>query len=244
MTKSLQILHNIHIVLVEPENPGNIGSAARAMKTCGLSQMTLVRPRCDLDHEDVRKMAHRSRDIVKNARLEEDLATVLNDMHFSVGTTMRKRHTNFPYYSPQEISDKIFSMGEDRKTALVFGNERNGLSNDDLELCMVRSTIATATQNPALNLAQSIMIYCHTLYSNALENKGSYGWESANSQQLETVYARLRQALESRGFEPNDGMDAFITRFKRILGRAQPEERDVMLMHKILQVLEREKDKM
>lgn len=230
-------LHDICIVLVQPESPGNIGAAARAMKTSGLSDMRLINP-CETDHVDVRKMAHRSLDIVRSAKHFNRLEEALADCHLVIGTTMRRRHNKFPNYTPEEAVQKVFEIKDGLRAAFVFGSERNGLSNRDLNLCGVHATIPTATQNPALNLAQAVMLFANSLYRQSLKEKPHYQYEPASQQELAVFYEHLEKAIRATSFRPRDNMETFLSRFKRLVGRAIPEQRDVNTLHKIVQILE------
>jgi len=234
------LLENICIVLVRPESPGNIGSVARAMKTSGLSDLRLVNP-CETDHADMRRMAHRSREIVLAAGRFPGLKEAVADCHLVVGTTMRRRHNPFPLIMPEQAAEKVFGMADGLRAAFVFGSERNGLDNSDLSLCGVHSTIPIATQNPALNLAQAAMIYCNTLFRMSVEQPPQKELEPATQAELEHLYRHLRQAIEKTSFIPRDDMDTFLSRFRRLVGRAHPEQRDIQLLHKIVQILSEEK---
>ncbi len=230
-------LENIVIVLVNPESPGNIGAVARAMKTSGLSRLRLVNP-CTTDHADIRKMAHRSRDIVNRAGLYSTLRDAVSDCHLAVGTTMRKRHNPFPHVTPEGCAETIFRLDDSLSAAVVFGNERNGLSNEELSVCGIHSSIPIATKNPALNLAQAVMIYANTFYRYATESPPAMDMLKAAPQaQLEHVYDHLEQAIRATGFIPRDSMAQFLSRFRRLLARALPEERDIQLLHKIIEIL-------
>ncbi|HED10079.1 MAG TPA: RNA methyltransferase [Caldithrix abyssi] len=235
------LLENICIVLVQPESPGNIGSVARAMKTSGLNDLRLVNP-CETDHADMRRMAHRSREIVLEAGRFTGLEEAVADCHLVVGTTMRRRHNPFPLITPEQVAETVFGMADGLRAAIVFGSERNGLDNADLSRCGVHSTIPIATQNPALNLAQAAMIYCNTLYRRSEEkHPAQKELEPATQAELEHLYLHLRQAIEKTSFIPRDDMDTFLSRFRRLIGRARPEQRDVQLLHKIVQILSEEK---
>ncbi len=232
---------NICIVLVATESPGNIGSVARAMKTSGLRDLRLVNA-CDTDHADMRRMAHRSREIVLEAGRFASLKEAVADCHLVVGTTMRRRHNPFPLIAPEQVAEKIFELADDLRAAIVFGSERNGLDNADLSLCGLHSSIPIATQNPALNLSQAVMIYCNTLYRcSAAGQPTQTTLEPATQAELEHLYLHLRQAIEKTSFVPRDDMDTFLSRFRRLIGRARPEQRDVQLLHKIIQILSEEK---
>lgn len=229
-------LDNLHIILVEPESPGNIGSVARAMKTTGLTNLRLINP-CETDVAETRMMAHRSMDIVHHAVHYSSLEKALKDIHISIGTTMRKRQIKFPQFTPEELAVKVRDLDDDTKVALVFGRERNGLHNEELNLCQIQSTIPIMTQNPALNLAQSVMLYAYIFMREMEKSKSTAMYKPAGQEAVESVYAHLEQALHGVNFIPRDDMQTFITRFRRFLGRTVPEVRDLQMLHKIIQVL-------
>jgi TrmH family RNA methyltransferase len=232
-----KIRTNIHFVLVEPESPGNVGSVARALKTCGFDNLVLVNP-CDISDTEALMMAHRSTDILEKAQIVPDFDTAIGHMRLTVATTMRKRHFRFPFYSPDEIAEKFLQTAPDHPVAIVFGRERTGLTNEELTKCHLHSTITTATQNPSLNLAQSVMVYAYTFFQ--LQNTRSeyYKYDLASQYELEMFYEHLGKAMALVNFVPRDGIDNFVIRFKRLLGRALAEKRDVRLLHKLLQIFE------
>lgn len=236
------MLENVYIVLVEPETPGNIGSIARAMKNTGLKNLRLVNP-CDTDTKELRQLAHRSKDIVQQAEHFESLELALKDIQFSIGTTMRRRSIKFPNSTPEQVAEKILSYSADTKAALVFGRERTGLYTEELNLCHIHSTIPTAVQNPAINLAQSVMIYGYVLYKESLQKPvtAESDLKPATHEAVESLYAHLATALTQSGFIPRDDMGTFISRFRRIFGRTTPEYQDLQVMHKIIQMLSGEK---
>jgi len=228
---------NVHFILVEPESPGNVGSVARAMKTCGFNKLILVNP-CDLDTPESRMMAHRSMDILKSARIFSSFNMAISDMRLTVGTTMRRRHFKFPFYTPEEIGKKFLETAPEHPVAIIFGRESSGLSNEELLKCHLHSTIPTATQNPALNLSQAVMIYAYTFFQCLNNLPVSYRYDLASQYELEKLYEHLVSSMDRVNFVPRDGIDNFIVRFKRLLGRSMAEKRDVRLLHKLLQIFE------
>jgi len=206
----------IYIILVEPETPGNIGSVARAMKNMGLSRLRLVNP-CDTDTKELRMLAHRSKDIVRKAQLYGSLKEALADINVSVGTTMRPRSIKFPNYTPEEIGEMVSKFDNQTKTAIVFGRERTGLYSGELNLCQHHSTIPTATLNPAINLAQSVMIYCYSLFRQTRANNKKVNYKPASHEAIEKLYDHLNEALQRVNFKPRDDMQTFVSRFRRIL---------------------------
>jgi TrmH family RNA methyltransferase len=232
-----RIQKNLHFILVEPESPGNVGAVARAIKTSGFENLVLINP-CNLQSAEAIKMAHRSYDIVEQAKIYNSFREAVANYSLVIATTMRRRHFKFPFYSPLEISDKISNIAVEQPVAIVFGNERNGLSNDQLLQCHIHSTIATASQNPALNLAQSVMIYANTFFVNLNETKRKYAYKLATQNEHEMFYKHLIRSLEAVNFVPRDGIENFITRMRRLLGRSLAEQRDIRLLHKLLQVFD------
>ncbi len=231
------VRQNVHFILVEPESPGNVGAAARAIKTMGFEKLILVKP-CSLDNDEVRMLAHRSMDIVQKAAIVDDFKQAVAPMRLTVATTMRRRHFKFPFFSPEQIAQKLLAAALEHPVAIVFGRESSGLTNEEILQCHLHSTIQTATQNPALNLAQSVMIYAHTFFQHLQKAELHYEYHLASQYELEKFYEHLSQALQLVQFVPRDGIDNFVTRFRRLIGRAMAEQRDIRLLHKLLQIFE------
>jgi tRNA (cytidine32/uridine32-2'-O)-methyltransferase len=235
--KFKRISENLYFVLVKPEVPGNVGAVARAMKTSGFKNLILVNY-SDLDHPELRMMAHRSMNIIKQAKLHNSLQEALGSMRLTAATTMRKRHFHFPFYNPNELCENFLPAALDHPIAIVFGSERNGLSNEELLQCQLHSTIKTATQNPALNLSQAVMIYAHTFFMHLNQIDPDYQYDLASQYEIEKYYEHLLLALKTVNFVPRDGYDEFLTRVRRFIGRSMAESRDIRLLHKILQIFE------
>ena len=235
--KFKHIQQNLHFILVEPENPGNVGSVARAMKTTGFQNLTLINY-SDLDHPELRMMAHRSLNIVKQAKIYPSLREAIGNMRLTVATTMRKRHFSFPFYNPQELCENFLPVALHHPIAIVFGRECNGLTNEELLQCQLHSTIKTATQNPALNLSQAVMIYAHTFFLHLNQLEPDYNYDYASQYEIEKYYEHLLDAIKLVNFVPRDGYEEFITRVRRFIGRSMAESRDIRLLHKLLQIFE------
>jgi len=233
-----RIRQNLYFVLVEPESPGNVGAAARALKTSGFPKLILINPPA-VESPETKMMAHRSFDIIRRAKIVTTFNEAVENMHLTVGTTMRKRHSNFPIFGPLELTRKILPIALRHPVALVFGRERTGLTNEELFKCQWHSTIPTAAQNPSLNLAQAVMLYAHTFFMQARQPRANqYILDLATQYEQEKFYAHLSAALQEVHFLPRDGMDDFLIRIRRFMGRALPEKRDVRLLHKLIQIFE------
>jgi TrmH family RNA methyltransferase len=226
---------NVRIVLVEPEYPGNVGSAARAMFTLGLSQLYVVNPVCDPRAEEAFWLAHSAERILKDmhvvARLEEALA----DTVFSVGTTRRVRRVGYPIYTPEETVTQIRGRERDAPVAIVFGRESAGLTNPELALCSIQSTVPTATENHSLNLAQAVLIYCYLLFQASLNpSDRAPQWKLATHSEMEHFYRHLQETLARLRMKPATTMESYLARFRRVISRIPLESRDVNLLHKLL----------
>lgn len=228
---------NIFFVLVEPQHPGNIGAAARALKTMGFKKLVLVNPG-NYNVPEAHWMAHASEDVFEKAVVKDSLKDALTDMNFVIATTQRDRGFHLPYYTPRQLAKKIIPISQNNKIAVVFGRENSGLTNEELGDCHVISTVPAAVNHPSLNLAQTVMIYCYELFNCSWDSDKKYYWNHASYREIEGVFEHLHQSLENVNFVPKDNWDNFIMRFRRFYGRACPEKRDVKLMHKILQAFD------
>jgi TrmH family RNA methyltransferase len=233
-----KIAENLYFILTEPESHGNIGATARALKTCGFKNLVLVNPKLDIEHPETMWMAHQSEEIINSAPIVASFNQAIADKRLVIGTTQRKRHFKFPIYTPEEISEKIQEVAQEHPVGLVFGRERTGLTNEELLQCHLHSSILTATTIPALNLAQSVMIYAHTFFRLQNMEDMKYSYDLASQKELDIFYNHLMQSMKKVGFKPRDSMDNFVSRFRRLIGRSMAEKRDIRLLHKLLQIYE------
>jgi TrmH family RNA methyltransferase len=234
--------NNVHFILVEPKHPGNIGSAARALKTMGFSNLVLINPG-EFDIPEARWMAHASEDIFDGIVVKQSLQDILGKMSFVVATTQRNRGYHLPFFTPDELARKLIPISQNNQVALVFGREDTGLKNKELCDCHVISTIPASNKHPSLNLSQAVMIYCYELYYQSWDSDKKYHWNHASYQEINGVFEHLEMSLKNVEFVPKDNWSNFLMRFQRLFSRAFPEKRDVKLMHKILQAFDEYIDK-
>jgi len=228
---------NVIFVLTEPKHSGNIGAAARAIKTMGFRNLYLVKPH-DADAPEARWMAHASEDVLDSARIFPSLQEALKDVHFAVATTQRDRELHFPFYTPEELAQKIIAITQEHTVAIVFGREDSGLTNEEIRQCHAVSTIPAAVKYPSLNLSQAVMIYSYEFFKNSYAEERKYHWRLANQEQIQALLKHLQTSLKKAEFKPIDSWENFLMRFMRFFGRANPEVRDVRVMHLILQAFE------
>ena len=235
----MTLFSRVSIVLVNTEFPENIGSVARCIKNMGLKDLILINP-VPYKRIETYALAHRSKDIVNKAKVYDNLEEALQPFNFIVGTTQRVRGRHLPVYTPEEVVTQLASLGRKNKIALVFGRESKGLTNQELRCCHIVSTIPTANRQPAVNLAQAVMIYCYELFKLSAKSKKHevFKWDLAPHEELTHMYQHLEFCLETINFHPRGDIKDFVDCFRRILGRVKLERRDVKLFHKLFSEVE------
>ena len=233
----MTVLENVSIVLVHTMQPGNLGSAARAMKNMGLKRMKLVNP-CNPGDEDCRKMAVGAFDLIENAQIYKNLQDALADESVIIGTTSsRGRIRKMSLYTPREIAPTITDYASSQKVSILFGPERGGLSDDELAVCQYLVSIPASDDFPTLNLAQSVLILCYEI---ALRRPGSSHprrklvLESERRQMFEHVQETLVQI----GFLSRSNPGHIMRSIKRLLSQAELTERDVQIVRGIMSQME------
>ncbi len=160
-----------YFILVEPSVPGNIGGAARAIKTMGFKHLRLVNP-SDYLSPEARMLAHASKEILEGAEVFGSLKQALGDLDLSVATTAKKRNIRADFIVNTELPGRILSKGGAvEKMGIVFGREESGLSNEEIRLCDLVSTVPLKQSYPSLNLSQAVMLYAYTLSPLAMPPK-------------------------------------------------------------------------
>lgn len=166
--ESTDNLARINIVLVDTQDGANIGSVCRAMKTMGITDLTIVSER-HYDEERVRTLALHAADIWENAKVCHTLEESLEGSIFTVGATRRRgKLRKLSAFSPEQLAARISSLGEG-KVSIVFGRESDGLTDEEVMQCSSIVTIPTSEKFPSLNLSQAVQIICYALFSSSLE---------------------------------------------------------------------------
>jgi tRNA/rRNA methyltransferase len=223
-------LENCRVVLVRPAGAANVGAVARAMKNMGLHQLVLVQPRFR-NRFWVRAMAVHAGDVVARMRVVENLADAVADAGLVVGTTSRAGLYRTPLGSARELAPRLVAAAQSNVVALVFGPEDHGLSNEDIKWCHQLLTIPASPEYPSLNLAQAVMVVCYELFLAAqAQPQSELGPRWAPARDVEFLFQRLRDAFLRIGYLHPQNPDHILFAFRRILGRAGLEERDVKIL--------------
>jgi tRNA/rRNA methyltransferase len=237
-------------VLVEPSHPGNVGAAARALKTMGFSRLVLVAPRVPHVQSDPEAiaMASGADDVLAGAHVVPTLADALNGVQWSVALTARLREYGPPQYAPRAAAAHAREHAVHGDIALVFGNERTGLSNEDVERCSVLAHIPANPAYSSLNLAQAVQVLAYelrTAYLGAgtggVAGGGAAvaaGAESsagalAPSDDIERMYVHLENALIALDFLDPANPKKLMSRLRRLFARSGLEREEVNIVRGI-----------
>ena len=167
------IQQNVSFILVGTTHPGNIGAAARAMKNMGIHQMMLVSPK-EFPHEKAFFRAKAATDVLEKAEVHKSLNDAISEAKLVIGTSARNRKVPWPIVSPREAAEEIvsFSKTSEGETAVIFGREDRGLTNEELGLCNLHVYIPSSEEYPSLNLSQAIQIIAYEIRLKALSHEG------------------------------------------------------------------------
>ncbi len=174
----LERLSRVRVVLHSPRHPGNIGAAARAMKTMGLSRLSLVTPERFPDDEAYRR-ASGARDLIDAIALHPDLDAAAAGCVAVVAVAARPREHAPESLSPRELMPRLLELAAHGEVALVFGNETNGLARADVNRCDFLARIPTDAAYPSLNLGAAVQVLCYELRMAALAAQAPQAPEAA-----------------------------------------------------------------
>ncbi|MGB1310954.1 MAG: RNA methyltransferase [Leucothrix sp.] len=234
---------NIRIVLVRTYHPGNIGSSIRAMKTMGLSQLTLVEPR-DFPSEEANKMASSAEDLLSDAIVVDTLLEAVHDCRLVVACTARPRTFDLPVLAPEKAASQLCATAKSGPVALVFGPERMGLHNDDIQLAHYRVTIPANPEYSSLNLASAVQILCYELRKQleAGEEHLSDSTEATqalpNIAQRENFYEVLEEVLNDSGFVNQQHPGQLMLKVRRLFSKAEPDESEMNILRGALAAIQ------
>lgn len=245
----MNILDHIQIVLVETSLPANIGSAARAMKTMGLSHLRLVEPKRPLD-EDAFALSAGAKDLLENAQTFASFDEAVADCQLVIGTSARLRHLQSSLIEPRICGELVVKRAEQGKVALVFGRERVGLTNEELLKCHYHLNFPTNPEYGSLNLAMAVQLAVYEVrmayLSNqqAVENTQNFAKhrplaeaekDYPNAEALEHFYQHTERLYKALGFIRND---AVMLKLRRLYQRAELETNELNLLRGMLTSVE------
>lgn len=241
----------IRIVLVETSHTGNMGSVARAMKTMGLSNLTLVNPIVKPDSQSTALAAGAS-DIIHRAKIVSSFDEAIADCQLVVGTSARSRTLPWPMLTARECGEKVVQEASvpNQKVALVFGRERVGLTNDELKKCHYHVMIPANPDYSSLNLAMAVQILSYEIRMAALAQMQTAAPIEEEPEiayppmvEIERVYQHFEQVLLETGFIKANHPGVVMDRLRRLFTRARLEQQEVNILRGILTSIQQPKQR-
>lgn len=236
------IQDHIRFCLVHTTHPGNIGATARAMKTMGLARLFLVAP-ARFPDEQVRSRAAGAADVLEQVRVTPCLDEALGDCQLVLGTTARERHIEWPVITPRQAARRLVEeAGLGRQVAVVFGTERSGLSNADVERCHQLVRIPTVPDYASLNLAAAAQIIAYEIFACAAAPPDRPPGEAralASTAEMRRFYHHLEETLQALDFIKVRHRPVMLMRkLVRLFNRARPESEEVNVLRGILSAVQ------
>ena len=230
----------IRIVLVDTTHPGNVGASARAMKNMGLASLVLVRPAAHPD-ADATARAAGAADVLGAARIASSVDEAIGDCGLVLGTTARGRSANFRVLDARAGAGEIAAASRRGPVAVLFGGERNGLANEELERCDALLRIPADARYGSLNLAQAVQVVCYEIRM-ALAADGQDGPDApppATADERLALDEHLERVMRASGFMHEGNAEQLGARVRRLVARARPDAGEVRILRGWLAAIER-----
>jgi tRNA/rRNA methyltransferase len=232
---SADLLSHIRVVLSHTSHPGNIGAAARAMKTMGIVSLYLVNPKKFPDAE-AEAMSTGASDVLQNARVCASLAEALQGTVYALAVSARRRELAYGSAEARSAAQGLVAAARQGDVAIVFGTEMSGLTNEEILQCRAMAHIPADPAYSSLNLAAAVQVMAYEARVAALGAQlpppGEF--EPARHEDVENFYAHLEQSLLASGFLDPANPRRLIPRLRRLFGRAQLEQEEVNILRGML----------
>ena len=233
-------LKNIRVVLTQPSHPGNIGAAARAMKTMGLDALYLVNPR-QFPHADAAARASGALDVLQNAQVRGSLAAALSGCVLAVATSSRPRELRHEMMTAREAAHALLRQAASQPVALVFGNETSGLSSEEASQCQIWAYVPANPEYASLNLAAAVQIFAYELRMAGPDTMAPQTpeFELATVGQVEQLYRHFERTMVTTGFLDPEHPKRLLPRLRRLLARARLEAEEVNILRGFLKTIDK-----
>jgi tRNA (cytidine32/uridine32-2'-O)-methyltransferase len=232
------LLKNIRIVMVQTWHPGNIGAAARAMKTMGLNDLVLVNP-VDYPHAEADSLAAGALDVLKQARVVSSLEEAIVDCKLVLATSARTRSHPWPIKEAREAAPQIVTEAQQGKVAILFGPERMGLHNDDLRQAHFHVDIPGNPEYGVLNVSSAVQLVCYEIFMAQRESYESTEQAYPQVNELNLFYQHLENTLDKVGFLIKAHPGQAMLRLKRLFNRARPEKTELNMLRGMLSSIDK-----
>lgn len=232
---SADLLSHIRIVLSHTSHPGNIGAAARAMKTMGIASLYLVKPKKFPD-ADADARASGASDVLQNARICASLAEALQGTVYALAVSARRRELAYASAEARSAAQYLVAAAREGEVAIVFGTEMSGLTNEEILQCRALAHIPADPAYSSLNLAAAVQVMAYEARVAALGAQALPPCESAPArhEDVENFYTHLEQSLLASGFLDPANPRRLVPRLRRLFGRARLEQEEVNILRGML----------
>jgi len=234
------------VIMVETSHPGNIGAAARAMKTMNMSHLTLVAPQSYPDPVAFARSSGAA-DLLENAQVFATLPEAIEECQIVVGVTARNRKLSAPVVTPKQLIAEMDKKHRGLQVGWVFGRERNGLSNEEIDLCNIVCTIPSNSEYGSLNIAAAVQVLCYEWLMGVLAAQGNLPVapvhkvaSAVSSHEMEGLYDHLWQTLKEAEFFSTRNPEPLMRKLRRIIVRAQLSRMEVNILRGILKVFKKQ----
>lgn len=229
-------LDKIRVILVETSHPGNIGSSARAMKIMGLSNLILVNPK-NFPDPKASELAVHADDLLSNSLIVDTLDEALKESTLVFGMSARDRMVSQTVLTPREAAIKITAEYQmHQNIALVFGREKSGLTNEELERCPFQVKIPTVSDYSSLNLAAAVQVIAYEIFVASLQNsiQPETKIDFATAEEMQKLYEHIEKTLLEINFLKPNNPRRMMPRMRQIFNRARLDREDVNLLRGML----------
>jgi len=231
---------NVRFVLCETSHPGNIGAAARAIKTMGFNELVLVNPVVFPSDEAVAR-ASGAADILANARVVDSLGAAIAGCGLVVGASARRRSLQWPELNPRECAAQALEVLQSSSVAIVFGTERSGLQNDQMDMCNALVYIPANPDYSSLNLAAAVQLIAYELRfaQGEFVPPQEPEFAPAGADGMELFYEHLGRVLLASGFLKPDNPRQLMRKLRRLFNRARVDEHELQILRGLLASVEK-----
>lgn len=236
-----QMLDKIRIVLCQPTHPGNIGAVARAMKNMGLTRLTLVAPE-NYPHAEATARASGADDVLENAVITQTFDEAIQDCQWVFGTSARSREFPWPQLTPKEAANKAIFLTLENEVAFVFGQERAGLTNEQLQSCDYHLCIPTNPGYASLNLGAAVQVIVYEIFQAYLAQTETPTpvtefAQKATKDEITGLLSHFEAVSIQVGFMDPKHPKKLLPRLKRLFTKAHLEQEEVNILRGFLKMV-------
>ncbi len=237
------MINNIRFVLMGTTHAGNIGAAARAMKTMGINDMALVKPE-GFPSAEATSRASGADDLLSRADICQDIDEAIRDTKLVIGTTARKRHMDIPVIDARQAAELLIAEASVNKVALVFGKERYGMTNEEVERCHYLVRLPTVESFSSLNLAAAIQVLAYecrmaTLGENPSKHIGTVSDDHVDAAKMESFFSHYFDVMEKALYLRKEGHESLKTKIRLMYNRIRPKKHEIDILRGFLTKLDK-----